>query len=262
MQSTQKFKERFIADCRLLLTAYRNGALGNTTMPEDENPGFGVFGSDQADSTAQEKRIAYFTLPMSLNYQRDSYKLWQAAKKAYNDPATVDIFDCKAVAAMPVEQLREKLLKYKVALQPNKHIQTWQTIATTVAKEFGSFQNLIAASGNDFLKLKELITINHKKGFPYLSGPKIFNYWSFILMQYCGIALTNAQFIDIAPDTHITQCSVKLGLLTADEAQTLSKEEINARWREILMDSDILPIKMHPPLWFWSHNGFIYELPK
>jgi len=39
---------------------------------------------------------------MALNYQRNSYTLWQCANKTYKDPDTMDIFDTKAVVAMDV----------------------------------------------------------------------------------------------------------------------------------------------------------------
>jgi len=107
--------------------------------------------------------------------------------------------------------------------------------------------------------LKKIIQNDNKKGFPYLSGPKIFNYWSFIISTYGKVILKNRDQIDIAPDTHITQCSIKLGVITEVEAETLSKEEISKRWREILVGSGIDPIDMHSPLWFWSRNGFIFD---
>jgi len=151
-------------------------------------------------------------------------------------------------------------MKYKLALQPNKHIKTWKTIAETVHREWGSLSNFIKASEDDFLILKDLVQRKYKKGFPYLSSPKIFNYWSFILGQYGGVQLKNLDQIGIAPDTHITQCSVVLGVISQKEAETLSKEEISDRWRNSLKGSEITPIEMHPPLWFWSRNGFLYKL--
>lgn len=248
-------ESRLIKDCHNLLDAYASSALGNCAMPEDSNPGF----SDQEF----EKRLAYFTLPMSLNYQRDSYKLWEAARKTYNDPDTRDVFSVASSATMPIEDLRRKLLKHKVALQPNKHIQTWRRIAETVHTNWESLENLFAHCDRDFLKLKNILQGTHKKGFPYLSGPKIFNYWSFVMSTpaYGNVALTNRQYVDIAPDTHITKCSVKLGVITQHEADTWSREKISERWRELLVGSDIDPIDMHPPLWFWSRNDFRYLLP-
>lgn len=239
-------------NCRKLIDGYKTGQLGQTRMPEDSNPHF-------TDGQI-EIRLAYFTLPMALNYQRDSYKLWEGALKTWEDEDTSRVFDVALVSEMSDDELRKLLSKYKLALQPNKHINTWKTIATTVFEEWGSFSNFIKATNGDFLILKDLVQSKHKKQFPYLSGPKIFNYWSFILGEYGKVSLKNREYIDIAPDTHITQCSVLLGVITEKESQELSKEDISERWRNLLKGSNITPIEMHPPLWFWSRNGFIYKL--
>lgn len=245
-------KSEIQEDCKTLLQAYKQGQLGYSVMPEDSNPGF-----SEKDN---EKRLAYFTLPMSLNYQRDSYKLWQSALTTYKDKDIKDIFSIQNSATMPIDELKSKLLKYKVALQPNKHITTWQTISKTVYENWGALGSLFKSVDNDLLKLKELVQVTHKKGFPYLSGPKIFNYWSFIISTYGKIPLKNRESIDIAPDTHITQCSVLLGVISQEESIKLSKEQISSLWRELLKDSGIDPIDMHPPLWFWSRNSFVYKL--
>lgn len=239
-------------NCKKLLKAYESGKLGQTIMPEDSSPSFS---KDQI-----EERLTYFTLPMALNYQRDSYKLWESALKTWNDKETRDVFDVSSVVKMSEEKLREKLLKHKLALQPNKHVANWRTISETVAREWGDFSNFIESIKNDFLVLKDLVQVEHKKGFPYLSGPKIFNYWSFILGEYAGVEMKNKKFIEIAPDTHITQCSILLGIISEEEAKKISGNEISERWRLLLDGSGITPIEMHPPLWFWSRNGFVYKL--
>lgn len=92
------------------------------TMPEDVHP---IFATD-------EERLVYFTLPMALNYQRNSYALREAATKTYNDTETKRVFDIKKSATASREQLLQALTKYKLALQPNKHIATWSTIAKTI----------------------------------------------------------------------------------------------------------------------------------
>lgn len=102
-----------------LLDAYKTGRLGGEKMPEDENPAL--------DKSTKENYL-YFTLPMALNYQRNSYTLWECANRTYKDGDTADVFDTKAVVAMDGEQLKEKLLKYKVALQPNKQPIIWRKI--------------------------------------------------------------------------------------------------------------------------------------
>lgn len=243
-------KKYFIETCQKLIKAFENGDLGQTEMPENSHPNF----------MSREEKLSYFTLPMALNYQRNSYDLWKAALNTWEDPETMDVFNINKAAKMSEPGIREKLIKHKVALQPNKHIQTWYTIAKTVSSEWGSFEELIQESNFDYLKLQQLIQKDFKKGFPYLSGPKIFNYWCYIITLYCDIALKNTDFIEIAPDTHITKCSVKLGVITEKESETLSKEQISAIWRELLSESGINPIDMHAPLWFWSRNGFLFEL--
>jgi len=108
--------------------------------------------------------------------------------------------------------------------------------------------------------LRDVVQKEYKKNFPYISGPKIFNYWCFIIQEYGKIKLKNSEYIEIAPDTHVTQASVRLGVITAQESVVLSKEKISARWRELLKGTGINPIEMHPPLWFWSRNDFKYRL--
>jgi len=244
--------EKIITNCLKIKGAYENGLLGNTTMPEDTNP--------FSNTSTLEERLLYFSLPMSLNYQRDSYKLWETALKTWDDKDTHNVFVLKEVDNMKTEELREKLLKYKLALQPNKHINNWQTISLTVLNNWGSFENLLSSINFDFLKLKNVLQKECKKGFPYLSGPKIFNYWSYILQEYCDIELKNSEYIEIAPDTHVIQASIKLGIISKKEAENISREKLSLIWRNILKGSGINPIDMHSPLWFWSRNGFKYEI--
>ncbi len=117
-------KTEIINNCQKLVEAYKSGELGNVIMPEDSSPNF-------ADAQ-QEERLCYFTLPMALNYQRNSYKLWESALETWKDSNTRDVFKIKSSANMLEDELRAKLLKYKVALQPNKHINTWQRISCTI----------------------------------------------------------------------------------------------------------------------------------
>ncbi len=245
-------KENIVSNCKILLNAYRSGNLGNIKMPEDASP---VFSDEDA-----EMRLVYYTLPMSLNYQRNSYNLWESVLETFNDSETKCVFNIDYSAKLSEEKLRIYLLKHKVALQPNKHISTWHRISKTISENWGSIIKLLEFANYDFLKLKDIVQKQFKKGFPYLSGPKIFNYWSFIIQEYCNIKLKNSEFIEIAPDTHIIKCSVVLGVISKDEATSLSRDMISLRWRNILNGTGISPINMHAPLWFWSRNNFQFKL--
>lgn len=236
--------------CLKLHEAYKNNLLGNQVMPEDTHPDFGNV----------EERLVFFTLPMALNYQRNSYKLWEAAADTFNDSSTKNAFNISLVANMTQNELRPLLQKHKLALQPNKHVNTWHRISCAVEENWGSFSRLLEEADCDFLHLQELIQTVHKKSFPYLSGPKIFHYWSYILGEYGGMKLINKDFIQIAPDTHVIQCSVRLGVITEAQAEKLSRDEISDIWRRVLDGTNLSPIDMHSPLWFWSRNDFKYQI--
>jgi hypothetical protein len=91
-------------------------------MPEDSHPEF----------QTQEERLCYFSLPMTLNYQRNSYTLRESANKTFQDPETKRVFNTQKVSTMDKDLLTQTLVKYKVALQPNKHTQTRATIAKEI----------------------------------------------------------------------------------------------------------------------------------
>lgn len=233
-----------------LLTAYKQGDLGDTTMPEDTHPKL----------ETKEQKLLYYTLPMALNYQRDSFKLWDAAKLTWEDPATKDAFNLEFAMNSSDAELRTKLTKHKLALQPNKHIDTWKRISTIIYTEWGTIEGLIEATHDDYLVLREIVQKIYKKGFPYLSGPKIFNYWSYIIQEYADSPLQNRDQITIAPDTHVIQASIKLGVLSTEEANSFDRDQIAQRWSEVLEGSGIAPIDIHSPLWFWSRGGFKYKV--
>ncbi len=236
----------FIKRVNTLLKAYNDGLLGDTAMPEESHPIFNT----------QEEKLLYFTLPMALNYQRNSYKLWEAALKTWEDTETKAVFNMETASQLNTEILRNYLLKYKLALQPNKHIDTWNRISKTINENWGSIALLLESTDYDFLKLKEIVQNKYKKSFPYLSGPKIFNYWAYIIQEYADIKLKNREYIEIAPDTHVIQASIKLGVISNEEANKISREDISLRWRNSLKGSGIDPIDVHSPLWFWSRSGF------
>lgn len=152
-----------------LISAYKEGKLGGEKMPEDENP--------YLDKYSKENYM-YFTLPMALNYQRNSYKLWESANKMYHDNPSA--FDSKSVCQMDFDELKNILVKHKVALQPNKQPVIWKTLCETIENEFvGDIRNLFSMNPYSASKVKEYIAEN-KKCFPYLGGNKICNYWLYV----------------------------------------------------------------------------------
>ena len=245
-------KDEILQKVRRLVKLYKAGALGGERMPEDSNPHL------RKDS---DENLLYFTLPMALNYQRNSYKLWESALLTWNDAETKDVFCPEKVLQMGDKQLSQKLTKYKVALQPNKQPEIWKRLCETFAQNFdGSVKMLFKKFYFDVKLIKQYI-LENKKLFPYLSGTKILNYWLYVMTQQSGLDFQNRREISIAPDTHVLQASQKLGVISEDELKKSNLREIvSERWDKILQGSEFEPIDIHTPFWLWSRNGFVVEV--
>ena len=245
-------REEILEKVNHLVRAYRQGILGGEKMPEDENPHL------EKSSAAN---YMYFTLPMSLNYQRNSYVLWECANRMYADENAKRVFDSKEVCVIPEELLKKYLVEYKVALQPNKQPLIWKKLCETVETKLdGDIRNLFAMNDFSVKKVKEYIQKN-KKDFPYLGGNKICNYWLYVLEQYTDIEFIDSENITVAPDTHVIQASQKLGVISEEEAKASNVQTLLAeRWENLLQGTDLKPIDVHTPMWLWSRGKFEVEI--
>lgn len=245
-------REKMLIKVRNLVSIYKQGLLGGEKMPEDENPQL------EKDLIAN---YMYFTLPMALNYQRNSYVLWECANRMYADKNARSVFDSKKVCTMQEELLREYLVKYKVALQPNKQPIIWKKLCETIEMKLdGDIRKLFVINDYSVKKIKEYIQKN-KKDFPYLGGNKICNYWLYVLEQYTDIEFVDRENITVAPDTHVIQASQKLGIISEEEAKTSNVQTILAkRWEELLKGTELKPIDVHTPMWLWSRGKFKIEI--
>lgn len=227
-----------------LLAYYRAGVIP-TLAQHEVNPGL--------DKGGRENYL-YFTLPVCINFQRSSPAMWQAALATWSDTSTRFVFYPEEVTRRPIEEVRAGLLKHKLALQPNRHTLIWVTIAQTLHDHFQDDPRvIIQQAGRDVLQLLAILQQSHKPYFPYLSGPKLSNYWPYILSRYTDVTFVNSHEISIIPDTHVIQSSIKLGL-ASEGANALQVVEA---WRNILGGSGISPVEMHPVLWNWSRAGFL-----
>lgn len=71
-------KKQILSKVYILMKMYKKGKLGDEVMPEDKNPRL---------SKNNLENYLYFTLPMALNYQRNSYILWE------KDVTAIDVND-------------------------------------------------------------------------------------------------------------------------------------------------------------------------
>ncbi len=245
-------KEELLEKVNKLVQAYKAGLLGGEKMPEDENPHL---------EKASKKNYMYFTLPMSLNYQRNSYVLWECANRMQAEKQAAWVFDSRAVCLASEEELRNILVQYKVALQPNKQPLIWKKLCETIETTLGGdIRNLFLWNEYSVQRVKEYIQ-NHKKEFPYLGGNKICNYWLYVLEQYTDIRFIDRENITVAPDTHVIQASTRLGVISAEEATAANVQILLAeRWKTLLSGTNLVPIDVHTPMWLWSRGKFGVEI--
>src|SRR5689334_9311015 len=76
----------------------------------------------------------YFTLPVSINFQRNSPAMWASAFKTFEDPETNYLFYPERVVLESREKIQKDLVKHKLALQKNKHTDIWIAISDTLNK--------------------------------------------------------------------------------------------------------------------------------
>ena len=244
------YKKDLLKHLKSLINMHKKGLLGGAIMPLDIKP-------SQIELDSKEN-YHFLTLPMALNYQRNSYQLWESAKDTYLDKETTTVFYPEKVLSYTTAELKDNLLKYKLALRPNKHVDTWQRLCEVIAEKYDSdIRNLFLSNNNDILAIKEILEKKEKKRFPFLSGPKILNYWLHVLDLYTPIKFINKNAILIAPDTHIIKASFKLGVISGDlKKVTQNRALVSKIWDEALYNSDITPRDIQTPLWLWSKSGF------
>jgi hypothetical protein len=237
-----------IAKAERLYARWLAGGLGGEVMPEDAHPPL---------PSGSEDLALYFTLGMTLNYQRNSYSLWKACTSTYHDPTTRWVFDVNSVQSATFKSLAEALGRYRVALQPNKHPEIWRRNAEGLVKHYrGSVGELFRTNDYDLQKIRDALVLR-KSDFPYLCGPKISNYWLYVMSSYMEWPIVNREALTIAPDTHVIAASARLGLVGFGEADgTKLALLVASRWKHVLSGSRLQPIDMHTPLWLWSRAGF------
>jgi hypothetical protein len=227
----------------VICAAYHAGVFGGTVHE--------VF--PDIDRQSLHWRI-YFTLPCAINYQRKSENLWSSALATFQDPETNFVFNC-ANTYRGIQAYKSALTKHKLALQPEKQSLIWFTISDTLYRHHqGDPLVLFEKNSNNVQKIKEHIVAN-KKMFPYVSGPKLLNYWLYIFSYFnSGIPLVRKDQISVIPDVHVKKATVMLGLMS--EEQAADTNAVAARWESLLRGTQFAPCDVHAPLWRWSRAGF------
>lgn len=233
-----------------LYNMYKKGILGGLILPEDSNPGLPKSSADN---------YHYFTLPMALNYQRNSFSLWESALKTYLDYDTAAVFNPEQVFNMKDEELLNRLICHKLAIQPFKQAQIWRTISKTIYEGFnGDIRNLFIENQWHIPYIMEFIQKKNKNKFPYLSGLKLCSYWLHVMERYTDAAFTGREFLSVAPDTHVIKATARLRIIDSEALNRSDVQQLTIdAWNRLLSGTELNPIDMHTPLWLWSRSGFM-----
>lgn len=226
-----------------LYELYKEGLIPGPEQHE-VNPGL---------AKGARENFLYFTLPCALNFQRNSPAMWASALKTYNDPVTNYLFFPEEVVKTDADKVKADLYKHRLAVQINKHPKIWTKISETLHLYYdGDPRKVIAENGNSVKRTLLMIQKEKKQLFPFLGGPKLSNYWLFILSDFTDVNLSDPEEISIIPDTHIIKSTIELGLAK----DGVSSTDVEKIWRPILKRLQILPGEMHSTLWRWSRLGF------
>jgi hypothetical protein len=184
------------------------------------------------------------------------YFTFASAFDTYQDPETRFVFDPASVLATDTEAFTAAMLKHKFALQRNKHPLIIRKLSEGLMEHYDGDPRKFLEESNYSIKDTIANLKEKKKVFPYLSGIKLSNYWLFILSRFTDAQFTDPHELSIIPDTHIIKSTVQLGLLEGNP----TSEEVEAVWRDILVETGVAPGKMHSILWLWSRNKFSPEV--
>jgi len=236
-------RSRIVSTLTAIRECYQQGLLGGTVhelYPRSLSP-------------SSRERYLYFTLAPALNYQRSSEQLWRAAEATFSDPDTRFVFDPKNVP-LGLEQYRRALSRHSLAVQPERQSQIWYTISCALAELYRSDPRALLASAEcDVVEIKRILA-EQRRRFPYISGPKLLNYWLYMLDCFTDVKLRRRDAISVIPDTHVRRATAYLGLLP--EGACDSPERVADAWYDLLEGTDIAPCDIHGPLWRWSRAGF------
>lgn len=237
-----RFSDETLRVLRALKTSFEAGKLG--PVEHEQHPGL------PADSS---ENYLYMTFASALNFQRKSEQLWRAALATYTDESTRFVFRPRDALSNP-EATAAALTRHSLATQPNRHLKIWLGLAKTFYEIYGERpQDFLDSCDHDVDKIVAHLAAN-KLEFPSLCGPKMSNYWLYILHRFTAVKLTNPEAISIIPDTHVRKATSYLGLATPEFCE--DPEKVAALWRAGLSGSELVPSDLHAPLWRWSRAGF------
>jgi len=146
---------------KILLDWYpkRTGVFAGAELPEAKPP--------DVQGISDYERIMFYTLTVSIDYQRSAKTLWDAARKTMEDEKTRWVFYPKSVSEKTLEELIHTLSQYKLSKKQNKDAKIWRTICLSLLELFeGDPRKLFEKYDYDALQIFNAMRSQYGKKIP------------------------------------------------------------------------------------------------
>ena len=212
------------------------------------------------------EHIIYLTLLMSLNYNRDAGKLWEAVHGAYINENYRWIFNVREINSHNHEDLSDVLQVSEIAQRAEQDVKIWEKISESILDICkGRLKQFIKKEcDNDAVLLFYMMKFRYKIFFPFLSGDKILPLWIRFLKDYCHIKLKNLEKIMIPIDIHVARTTAYLGCISSDEVRSYKlndiKYYIDKAWEKVIYinranGNSFIKLDIDEPLWNLGRKG-------
>ena len=226
----------------------RDGPLENAELPETKPPDGVTRGSYE--------HIMFLTLTVAIDYQRSAAKLWDSARKTWEDKETRWVFCPKEVADRGLKQLEAALKKHELSKKQKKDAEIWRKVASSFQSLFqGDPRKLFKKCSFDALEIYKAMRGRYAKQFPYLAGAtgtsKILSLWIRILKDEANITFNNLDKVPIPMDIHTVRATITTGCLVGRFEGTFKELAVQAQeaWMEACRNTEYYPLQLDAPLW-------------
>jgi hypothetical protein len=224
----------------------REGIFGFKVTPQHVPP--------QKAITPEEK-LRFVTLTVSLDYLRDSYRLYDAGRKTFDDPETSWVYRPEEADAAGFKRVSKALKRHSLAQREVRDTDTWLQVCRTLIDRFdGSVENLIASADRNGPGILRTV---REHGFNSLSGPKVGSLWLRMLNDSV-VPIGGLEDIPIPVDRHVANATFALGAIEGEydpnELEPITRP-IHDVWFQGARDGGFRAIDLDVSLWYLGKLG-------
>lgn len=243
------------------------GIHGHSDMPEEALPAGIERGSPE--------HVAFITLTVSIDYQRDAGALWDSSRRSFEDAETRYLFDFRALQNAPLDSVVKDMQRQKLSGKPQKDACIWRAVGTSFASKWFAdpLAFLESCAWDSPRVLRRLESGKHLQAgrltadFPYLKGPKIGPLWLRMLRDNVGVdRLQRLEEVPIPVDVHVARATLAVGVVRGSYAGNLAGlfGAVRDAWFQSVAglragQRAMVALDMDEPLWHLSRYGCMYR---